>query len=89
MSVPWASDSQCWSVGEGVAADAQIPLISPSATSPGITGADDNGYVFRTALSDAAQGVVLADNLVEADGVDNVGVVYINNAYGAGTGWCV
>ena len=71
-------------VGEGVAAEAQIPLISPSATSPGITDADDNGYLFRTALSDAAQGVVLADNLVEANGVDNVGVVYINNAYGAG-----
>ena len=71
-------------VGEGVAADAQIPVISPSATSPGITGANDNGYLFRTALSDAAQGVVLANNLVEADGVDNVAVVYINNAYGAG-----
>ena len=71
-------------VGEGVAATAQIPVISPSATSPGITGANDNGYLFRTALSDAAQGVVLADNLVEADGVDNVAVVYINNAYGAG-----
>ena len=71
-------------VGEGVAAAAQIPLISPSATSPGLTGANDNGYLFRTALSDAAQGIVLADNLVEADGVDNVAVVYINNAYGAG-----
>ena len=71
-------------VAEGVAADAQIPIISPSATSPSITEADDNGYLFRTALSDTAQGAVLANNLVEADGVNNVGVVYINNAYGAG-----
>ena len=71
-------------VAEGVAADAQVPIISPSATSPSITGADDNGYLFRTALSDAAQGVVLADNLVEADGVDNIAVVYVNNAYGQG-----
>ena len=71
-------------VGEGIAADAQIPVVSPSATSTGLTDADDNGYLFRTALSDEAQGVVLADNLVEGDGVDNVAVVYINNAYGAG-----
>ena len=38
----------------------------------------------RLSVPAVAQGVVLANNLVEADGVDNVGVVYINNAYGAG-----
>ena len=71
-------------VAEGVTADAQIPHITPAATSPGLSNANDNDFLFRTALSDAAQGVVLANNLVEADGMDNVGVLYVNNPYGQG-----
>ena len=71
-------------VAEGVARDAQIPVVSPYATSPGLAAANDNGYLFRTTPSNAAQGIVLADNLVEADGVDNVAVLYVNNPYGAG-----
>jgi len=71
-------------VSEGVIADARIPQISPSASSPGITNADDNGFTFRTALSDLAQGIVLADNVVEADGDENIGVIYVNNPYGQG-----
>jgi len=71
-------------VAEGVIADARIPQISPSATSPALSNADDNGFLFRTALSDAAQGVVLADNLVEPAGVSNIGVLFVNNPYGQG-----
>jgi len=71
-------------VSEGVIASARIPQISPSASSPAITNLNDNGFTFRTALSDAAQGVVLADNVVEADGAQNVGVLFVNNAYGLG-----
>ena len=33
-------------------------MISPSATSPGLSTAEDNGLFFRTAPSDARQGVV-------------------------------
>ena len=71
-------------VAEEVAADAQIPVVSPYATWPNLTSANDNGYLFRTSRSSASEGVVLANNLVEADGVDNVAVVYVNNPYGAG-----
>ena len=70
-------------VAESVAADAKVPVISPSATSPAVTGANDNGFLFRSTTSDAAQGIILAQ-LVTDEGVDNVGVVYLNNAYGQG-----
>ena len=79
---PLAS-STTLAVAESVAADAEIPIISPSATAPTITDAQDNDFLFRATLSDAAQGVVLAE-LVEGDGIDNVAVLYINNAYGQG-----
>ena len=45
---------------ESVAADAGIPVISPSATSPQLTIAADNDFLFRSTVSDAAQGPVLA-----------------------------
>ena len=57
---PWSSDETV-PVGRSVAAREQIPLISPSATSPAISELPDDGYVFRTAPSDALQGQVLAD----------------------------
>lgn len=62
---------------------AQIPLISPSSTSPAITELADNDFVFRTCPSDALQGVVeaqLARNL----GYKKVAVIFVNNAYGRG-----
>ena len=60
-----------------------IPLISPSATSPALTALDDDDYVFRTTISDAAQGVVLAQ-LATDEGYENVGVLYRDDAYGQG-----
>ena len=70
-------------VTESVAAPAGVVVISPSATSPGITTVDDDGFLFRSTTSDAAQGVVLAQ-LAADEGIDNVGVVYLNGAYGQG-----
>ena len=40
-----------------------IPNISPSATSPSLTTAPDNGLFYRTAPSDARGGEVLAELL--------------------------
>ncbi|KPP91048.1 MAG: ABC-type branched-chain amino acid uptake system substrate-binding component LivK [Rhodobacteraceae bacterium HLUCCA08] len=57
--------------------------ISPSATSPALASEDDNGLFFRTAPSDARQGEVLAEALVEK-GVGSVAVTYTNNDYGKG-----
>ena len=70
-------------VAESVTGDAGVPTISPSATSPGVSVAVDNGYLFRSTVSDAAQGPVLAD-LASSEGYDNVAVLFINDAYGQG-----
>lgn len=70
-------------VAESVARDAGVVVISPSATSPGVTTANDGGFLFRSTTSDAAQGVVLAD-LAREEGIESVGVLYLNDAYGQG-----
>ena len=58
-------------------------MISPSATSPGLSTAEDNGLFFRTAPSDARQGVVMTEVLME-NGIKEVAVTYTNNDYGKG-----
>ena len=60
-----------------------VVTISPSATSPALTTIEDNGLFFRTAPSDARQGQVLAEVLIER-GIDSVAVTYTNNDYGKG-----
>jgi len=62
-----------------------VVMISPSATSPGLSHNDneDNGLFFRTAPSDARQGVVMTEVLME-DGINEVAVTYTNNDYGKG-----
>ena len=60
-------------VSGSVTSTSNIPQISPSATSPALTNADDNGYLFRSTISDAAQGVILAD-LAKAEGYSKAGV---------------
>ena len=70
-------------VSESVTRDAGVPVISPSATSPALSAADDGGFLFRSTISDAAQGVILAD-LAADEGYDNVAVMFINDAYGQG-----
>jgi branched-chain amino acid transport system substrate-binding protein len=58
-------------------------MISPSATSPALTTIEDNGLFFRTAPSDARQGVVMAEIVMDR-GIDEVAVTYTNNDYGQG-----
>ena len=70
-------------VAESVSGPAGVPTISPSATSPQLSLANDNGYLFRSTTSDAAQGPVLAQ-LAADEGYTHVGVVYINDPYGQG-----
>lgn len=60
-----------------------VVMISPSATSPGLSTAEDNGLFFRTAPSDARQGVVMTEVLME-EGIKSVAVTYTNNDYGKG-----
>ena len=62
-----------------------VVMVSPSATSPGLSHAnnEDNGLFFRTAPSDARQGVVMTEVLME-EGIKEVAVTYTKNAYGKG-----
>jgi branched-chain amino acid transport system substrate-binding protein len=60
-----------------------IVMISPSATSPALSTAEDNGLFFRTAPSDARQGEVVTDILNEK-GVKSIAMTYTNNDYGKG-----
>ena len=60
-----------------------IVMISPSATSPALSTIEDNGLFFRTAPSDARQGVIVA-NILKENGVKSIAVTYTNNDYGKG-----
>ncbi len=70
-------------VANAVTIPNQVPEISPSATSPALTVLEDDDFIFRTAPSDAFQGVVLA-NLAHGLGYRSAGVLFVNNPYGQG-----
>ena len=68
---------------QNVARPNGIVMVSPSATSPALTAAEDDGLFFRTAPSDAREGEVMADILMEK-GVKSIALTYTNNDYGKG-----
>ncbi|MCU0901784.1 MAG: ABC transporter substrate-binding protein [Cypionkella sp.] len=68
---------------QNVARTNGIGMISPSATSPALSTAEDDGLFFRTAPSDARQGVVMTEILVDK-GIKTVALTYTNNDYGKG-----
>ncbi len=70
-------------IANNVAVPNGVAMISPSATSPALSTIDDNGFFFRTAPSDARQGEVLAEVLMDR-GISEVAVTYTNNDYGKG-----
>ena len=70
-------------VAESVTGPNNILQISHASTSPALTDANDNDFLFRTPISDAAQGVVLAQ-LAEQEGITSACTMFINNAYGEG-----
>ena len=70
-------------VAESVTIPNGAVLVSPASTSPALSSLDDNDLVFRTTVSDAFQGVILAQ-VANDLGYENVATLYINNAYGEG-----
>lgn len=70
-------------VAESVTGPNNILQISGASSSPALTAANDNDFLFRTVIHDTAQGAVLA-NLANDLGLTNVCTMYINNAYGQG-----
>ncbi|AAV95215.1 ABC transporter substrate-binding protein [Ruegeria pomeroyi] len=79
--------ADCSGVTGAILSNVAVPngvvMISPSATSPALSTADDNGLFFRTAPSDARQGVVMTEVLME-EGIKEVALTYTNNDYGKG-----
>jgi len=57
-------------IAESVTAQNQVVQISPASTNPAITDLEDDGFLWRTAPSDALQGQVLAQALAEEFGAD-------------------
>jgi len=57
--------------------------ISPSATSPALSTIEDNGLFFRMTPSDARQGIIMTEIIME-NGIKEVALTYTNNDYGKG-----
>ncbi len=68
---------------QNVARPNGIVMVSPSATSPALTTAEDDDLFFRTAPSDAREGEVAAMIMTER-GVKSAALTYTNNDYGKG-----
>ena len=68
-------------IGVTVAAPRQIPFVSPISSAPLLTDVEDDGFVFRTTMSDIAQADALAQ-LAEDEGYRHVAVIYRNNYWG-------
>ncbi len=70
-------------IAESVTGPSNVLQISPASTSPALTTSNDNDFLFRTVMSDAAQGVVLAQ-LAQDLGFTSVCTMFINDVYGQG-----
>lgn len=79
--------ADCSGVTGAILSNVALPngtvMISPSATSPGLSTAEDNGLFFRTAPSDARQGVIITE-ILQDRGISEVALTYTNNDYGKG-----
>src|SRR6056297_2104774 len=79
--------ADCSGVTGAILSNAALPngkvMISPSATSPALSTAEDDGLFFRTSPSDARQGVVMTNVLMDR-GIEEVALTYTNNDYGKG-----
>lgn len=92
---PVTSTDALNALSHSISRDYPTLFISPSATSPALATEPDRldeedlfGLFWRTVPSDDLQGEVLAQDVVgqfpEAEVIDTVAVVYVNDAYGEG-----
>ena len=79
--------ADCSGVTGAINANVAVPngilMVSPSATSPGLSKVPDNGTFWRTAPSDAKGGQILA-KLTLSKGIESIAITYTNNDYGKG-----
>ncbi len=62
---------------------AGVIQISPANTAIALSDYPDKGLYFRTAPPDLLQGRILGDTVI-ADGIDSVGILALQDAYGTG-----
>jgi ABC-type branched-subunit amino acid transport system substrate-binding protein len=55
---------------------------SPSSTAPSVTDLEDDGFIYRTAPSDALQGQVVAQVASDRVSANTAATMYVNNDYG-------
>ena len=70
LSIPYAQEQQ-------------VPLITPSATGIPLSEVEGTEWFFRTCLRDDAQGMVLADVIVEGN-YTKLATIVLDNTYGKG-----
>jgi branched-chain amino acid transport system substrate-binding protein len=68
---------------QNVARPNGIVMVSPSATSPALSVDEDDGLFFRTSPSDAREGEIMAEVLMEK-GYKSIALTYSNSDYGKG-----
>ncbi|MCF6179859.1 MAG: branched-chain amino acid ABC transporter substrate-binding protein, partial [Geopsychrobacter sp.] len=68
----------------GIYKDAKIPVMSPSATNPGLTQSGDYPNFFRTIASDDMQAKMAVDFAIDTLGVKKVAVLHDKGDYGKG-----
>lgn len=56
--------------------------VSPSSTAPELTHLNDNGFIFRTAPSDALQGPVMAEIMYDQFDAQSTSTLFLNDDYG-------
>jgi branched-chain amino acid transport system substrate-binding protein len=86
-SVKGIVGGDCSGVTRAVLTNLAMPngmvMVSPSATSPALTTDSDDGLFFRTVPSDAREGEVMAQILVDR-GIKSIALSYSNSDYGKG-----
>jgi len=70
-------------VAESVSIPNQVVQISPSSTTPQLSGLEDDDYVFRTVPGDKLQGVIIGQLALDLD-YKSASFLYVNNDYGKG-----
>ncbi len=68
----------------GIYKDAKIPVMSPSATNPGLTQSGDYPNFFRTIASDDMQAKIAVDFAIEKLGAKKIAVIHDKGDYGKG-----
>eukprot|EP00966_Prymnesium_polylepis_P085226 1973366-Prymnesium_polylepis.1 len=67
-----------------VAAGAQVPIVSPTSTSPGLSDGKSYPFFARIAPSDAFSAIMIVDVLIWLWKYTSVALAHSNDAYGSG-----